>query len=61
VSFGAPLWLLGLLLLPALVAAYVLRERQRRRTAAVWSSPALIPNLVDREPGLRRHLPIAIL
>ncbi len=60
-SFGAPLWLLGLLLLPALVAAYVLRERQRRRAAAVWSSPALIPNLVDREPGIRRHVPIAIL
>jgi Ca-activated chloride channel family protein len=61
VSFSSPLWLLGLLLLPALVAAYLLRERQRARAAAVWTNPGLLPNLVDRAPGIRRHLPPAIL
>jgi Ca-activated chloride channel family protein len=61
VNFASPLWLFALLLLPALLAAYALRERARRRAAAVWSAPALLPNLVDRAPGARRHLPVAIL
>jgi Ca-activated chloride channel family protein len=61
VSFASPLWLVGLVLVPLLVAAYVLRERRRARDAAVWTTPALLPNLVDQTPGVRRHLPIAIL
>jgi Ca-activated chloride channel homolog len=61
VSFASPLWLLALVLVPLLVVAYVLRERRRARDAAVWTTPALLPNLVDRAPGIRRHLPIAIL
>jgi Ca-activated chloride channel family protein len=61
VSFASPLWLFALLLLPLLLAAYALRERARRHSAAAWSAPALLPNLVDRAPGARRHLPIAIL
>jgi Ca-activated chloride channel homolog len=61
VSFTSPLWLLALVLVPLIVVAYVVHERQRRRDAAVWSTPALIPNLVDRAPGMRRHLPLAIL
>ena len=60
-TFSSPLWLLGLLLLPLLLAAYALREQSRRRSAAVWSTPALLPNLVDRAPGARRHLPVALL
>lgn len=60
-SFSSPLWLIGLLLVPVLLAAYVLRERARRRAAAVWSSPALLPNLVEHAPGVRRHLPLALL
>ena len=60
-SFSSPLWLLALLLLPLLVAAYVWRERQRRRSAAAWANPALVPNLVDRAPGRRRHIPVALL
>ena len=60
-SFSSPLWLFALLLLPLLLVAYVLRERMRRRGAVVWSAPALLPNLVDEEPGARRHLPLAIL
>jgi Ca-activated chloride channel homolog len=61
VSFASPLWLLALLLLPLLAAAYTVRERRRRRAAAVWATPALLPNLVERAPGVRRHLPLALL
>lgn len=60
-SFSSPLWLLALLLLPLLVGAYLWRERQRQRSAAAWANPALVPNLVDRAPGRRRHIPVALL
>jgi len=61
VSFSSPIWLLGLLLLPLLLVAYLLHERARQRGAAAWSTPALVPNLVERAPGYRRHLPVALL
>jgi len=61
VTFDSPLWLLALLVVPVLVVAYLLRERSRKRDAAVWSSPALLPNLVEHAPGWRRHLPLALL
>ena len=60
-SFSAPAYLLALLLLPLLVGAYVWRERQRQRSAAAWANPALVPNLIDRAPGRRRHIPVALL
>ena len=60
-SFTSPEYLLALLLVPLLVGAYVWRERQRQRSAAAWANPALVPNLVDRAPGKRRHIPIALL
>jgi Ca-activated chloride channel family protein len=56
-SFAWPLALLGLLLLPLAVAAYVLAERRRERDAARFANPALLPNLVPDRPGRRRHLP----
>jgi Ca-activated chloride channel family protein len=61
VSFAAPIWLLALLALPLLVAAYLLYERRRERAAAAFGNPALFPNVVDRSPGWRRHLPVAVL
>jgi Ca-activated chloride channel family protein len=60
-SFESPWSLLFLLAIPALVAAYVARDRRRGRFAERWTTPALLPNLVDRAPGRRRHLPVAIL
>jgi len=60
-SFGSPLWLLTLLLLPVLVFGYVLHERRRVRKAAAFGNPALFPNVVARSPGRLRHLPIAVL
>jgi Ca-activated chloride channel family protein len=60
-SFESPWTLLLLLAIPVLVAAYLLRDRARARFAGRWTTPALLPNLVDRAPGRKRHLPIAIL
>ena len=60
-SFEWPLALLGLVVVPALVVAYVLRERRRRDFAKRFTAPALLPNLVASEPGWRRHLPLALL
>jgi Ca-activated chloride channel homolog len=60
-SFESPYVLLGLLVVPALVAAYVYRERQKVEAARRFGNPALLPNLVDATPGWRRHLPLAVL
>jgi Ca-activated chloride channel homolog len=60
-SFEWPLALLGLLVVPALVAAYVYRERRKVDAARRFGNPALLPNLVDARPGWRRHLPLAVL
>jgi Ca-activated chloride channel family protein len=61
VSFDWPIALLGLAVLPPLVVLYVMRERSRVDDAASFVSPALLPNLIDRKPGRRRHLPIALM
>jgi Ca-activated chloride channel homolog len=61
VTFQWPLVLLGLLILPVLVVLYWRRERRRTNYAARFTTPALLPNLVDSSPRWRRHLPLAIL
>jgi Ca-activated chloride channel family protein len=61
VSFGWPIALLGLLALPTLVGLYVWHERRRAVAAERFSNPALLPNVVDRDPGRLRHLPLAVL
>jgi Ca-activated chloride channel family protein len=60
-SFEWPLALIGLAVVPLLAAAYVLRERRRSKFAARFTTPGLLPNLVDASPHWRRHLPLAIL
>jgi Ca-activated chloride channel family protein len=49
------LWALGLL--PMAVVTYLLSQRGRQRTAARFANPELLPNVVNRRPGWRRHLP----
>jgi Ca-activated chloride channel homolog len=61
VSFQWPLALLGLLVVPVLLALYIRRERKRQQDAARFTTPALLPNLVDAAPGWRRHVPLALL
>src|SRR2546421_3409863 len=60
-SFQWPLAVIGLLVVPILVAAYVWRERRRADFAARFTTPALLPNLVDASPSWRRHVPLALL
>jgi Ca-activated chloride channel family protein len=60
-TFEWPLALLGLLLVPVLIALYVRRELRRESYAARFTSPTLLPNLVSASPGWRRHLPLALL
>lgn len=60
-SFELPLALLGLLVLPLVAVAWIWRERRRRASRAAFASPELLPNLVDREPGRLRLLPLVIL
>jgi Ca-activated chloride channel family protein len=59
-SFGWPLALVGLLAVPVLVALYITRERRRLDFAGRFTTPGLLPNLVDSAPGWRRHLPLAV-
>jgi Ca-activated chloride channel family protein len=60
-TFEWPLALVGLVVLPLLVALYVLHERRRPDYASRFTTLGLLPNLVDDSPRWRRHLPLAIL
>jgi Ca-activated chloride channel homolog len=60
-SFASPGVLVALLAVPLAVAAYIAFDRSRTRYAARFTNPALLPNVVDRSPGWRRHVPIALL
>jgi len=57
VSFGQPLFLLALVLVPLALAAYLQYERARRSAAAAFASPALMGAVAPRVPGWRRHAP----
>ena len=59
-SFGEPLLLLGLVLVPLAVIAYVGNERRRRAAAAAFAAPAVAASLAPRTPGWRRHAPLAV-
>ena len=56
VTFVWPLALVGLAAIPVLAVLYVLAGRRRRRDAARFANPALVPNLVSSSPGWRRHV-----
>ena len=56
-TFAAPLVLIALVAIPALVAWYVAQQRRRRRAAAAFATPALTDSVTPRRPGLRRHGP----
>ena len=60
-SFFAPALLVFLLAVPAVVAGYLWLDRRRDRRVSAWAAPALLPNMTDRPPSWRRHLPVALL
>jgi Ca-activated chloride channel homolog len=57
---GSPYLLLCLLAIPPALAGYLLLERRRRASAAAWSTPALIPNMVPR-PSRQRTIPALLM
>jgi Ca-activated chloride channel family protein len=61
VSFEAPVLLLSLLAVPVAVAGYLWLEQRRDMRGAAWAAPALLPNMIERPPPWRRHLPAALL
>jgi Ca-activated chloride channel homolog len=60
-SFGEPILLLGLVLVPLAALTYAAMQGRKRREAATFANPALMPNLVTARPGMRRHLPPLLL
>jgi Ca-activated chloride channel family protein len=60
VRFASPIALLALLLVPVAAAGYVWFQRRRLAESARFVQPGLLPNVVDRVPGWRRHLPVVI-
>ena len=59
-SFGAPLFLAGLLLVPAALWLYGRHLQRRRSQAARFANPALMPAVAPRTPGWRAHAPMAV-
>jgi Ca-activated chloride channel homolog len=59
-SFQHPVLLIALLIVPAAVAGWIWLERRRGERAAVWSSPALLPNMLTSKPGRRRFVPLVL-
>jgi Ca-activated chloride channel family protein len=61
VSFASPILLVFLIAVPLAVGAYLWLDRRHDERASAWATPALLPNLVERPSGWKRHLPTALL
>jgi Ca-activated chloride channel family protein len=59
-SFGQPLFLLALVLLPLAVVAYARHERTRRAAASAFAMPAVQASVAPHTPGWRRHVPLLV-
>jgi Ca-activated chloride channel family protein len=58
-SFRDPTFLVALLALPVLAFAYWRAERRRSRGTA-FAPAALMPSVLPRRPGWRRHAPVGV-
>jgi Ca-activated chloride channel family protein len=60
VSFGAPVVLLGLLLLPALLVLYLREQHRRAGARRAFVTAPLTASVASRHPGWRRHAPMVV-
>lgn len=60
-TFTAPWWLLGLLVVAALAVAYVWLLRRRRRDVVRFTNLELLESVAPKRPGRWRHLPAIAL
>ena len=60
-TFQAPIWLLALLGIAALVGYYVLVQRRRKAYAARFTNVALLGSIMPKRPGWRRHVAFGVL
>jgi Ca-activated chloride channel family protein len=60
-SFGSPLWLLALALVPAALAAYLTAQRRSRRYAIRFPALATLREAGLAAPSWRRHVPAALV
>ncbi|MGH2868131.1 MAG: VWA domain-containing protein [Solirubrobacteraceae bacterium] len=60
-SFSSPLVLLGLTVVPVLIAWYVSQQRRRARAGQAFVAPALTLSVAPRRPGWRRHAPMLVV
>jgi Ca-activated chloride channel family protein len=60
-TFQSPVWLLGLLVVAALVGFYVLLQLRRKAYAARFTNVALLGSIVPKRPGWRRHLAFGLI
>ena len=59
-SFGSPVWLLALALVPAALAAYVLARRRSPRYVIRFPAVSTVREAVAATPSWERHLPAAL-
>ena len=59
-SFASPLWLLGLLGVPAMLAAYFASRRHAKRYAVRFTAVPTVRLAAGTVPAWRRHLPAAL-
>ena len=57
-SFAAPLVLICLAAIPALIVLYGRYQRDRRRAAAAFAAPALAASVTPNRPRWRSHVPM---
>jgi Ca-activated chloride channel family protein len=60
VSFASPLWLLGLLGVPVMLAAYFASRRRAKRYAVRFTAVPALRLAAGTVPAWRRHLPAAL-
>jgi Ca-activated chloride channel family protein len=59
-TFIWPAMLLGLLLIPMFIAAYIMMQQRRRRMVEVYGNLGLVQGAQSRRSSVRRHIPATL-